>query len=347
MFWLDRIPPHAAVDESVQLAKTAGYGAQSGFINAVLRAYSREIDTTRIALDDLKRHTPHLGFSHPEWLCQRWESQWGRDALVRLLEFNNTPPPTFARVNTLKTDPDSLARRWESEGVRIHTRSWDWTANIPLFELESHPALATLPSFQEGLYYIQDPSTLLAVAQLDPQPHDDILDLCAAPGGKTTLIAQLTQNRSPIVAYDTSPARLELVLHNCRRLGVSSVQAISDPNNLPPGRTFDRILIDAPCSNSGVIRRRVDLRWRIRPGELDRLRSAQLDLLESTLIRLKRGSILVYSTCSLEPEENSMVVREFLSRHPGFVLQHERELRPFITGTDGAYVATLKSPETL
>ena len=139
------------------------------------------------------------------------------------MEWNNTPPKTYARVNTLKTDTAKLAAQWETEGVRFIPRSWDWAEKGLIFEFESHPPLAGLRSFKEGLFYIQDPSTLLAVRELDPKPDQSVLDLCAAPGGKTTFIAQLMQNRGRIIAQDIQEDRLALVKENCVRLGVTCV----------------------------------------------------------------------------------------------------------------------------
>ncbi len=242
----------------------------------------------------------------------------------------------------------------------------------------------SLESFRQGWFYVQDPGTLLAPCELNPQPGETILDFCAAPGGKTTFIAQLMRNEGKIVACDVSPQRLKLVRENCARLGVTCGETVMNDGNRPHpdplpqererqsptrktssgarfadqlptilpllrgegrgegGRVFDRILVDAPCSNTGVMRRRVDLRWRIQPDEISRLQQAQLDLLEQTASKLKPGGVLVYSTCSLEPEENSEVVKELLHGHKEFKLESERELLPFKDAVDGAFVARLK-----
>ncbi len=192
------------------------------------------------------------------------------------------------------------------------------------------------------MFYVQDPSTLLAVRELDPQPGESVLDLCAAPGGKLTLIAQFMRNEGRLLARDTSPERLKLIAENCARLGVTCVQALPPSAlNSQPSTTFDRILIDAPCSNTGVIRRRVDLRWRLRPKEIWRLRAAQSELLGQAAALVKPAGRLVYSTCSLEPEENSEVVNEFLAGHADFRLEQSCELLPFADGVDGTYVARL------
>jgi 16S rRNA (cytosine967-C5)-methyltransferase len=426
IFFLDRIPDHAAVHETVELAKRRGFGAQAGFINAVLRGYLREHDEARKILADLKISQPALGWSHPEWLVARWQKRWGDERTRQLLEWNNTPPKTFARVNALKfggtgvspvgsttvttatpmkhtggtpvpllRNAGDLLTQWRDENVEYDFVRRDWFEENLVFELKSHPPLAGLPSFTQGLFYVQDPGTLLAVRELDPQPGDTILDFCAAPGGKTTYIAQLMNNQGRIVAQDVSKERLKWVEENCARLGVTCVtpalvgnainglarphpdplpqereqqqsasttskspRFASRPTTIPPlpggeGRGegervshivpshFDRVLLDAPCSNTGVMRRRVDLRWRIHPEEIQRLRKMQLDLLRQAASAVKPGGVLIYSTCSLEPEENSEVVKEFLAAHSAFTLECERELLPFADGVDGAFAAKL------
>jgi 16S rRNA (cytosine967-C5)-methyltransferase len=393
IFWLDRIPDHAAVHQTVELAKQSGFGPQAGFVNAVLRGHLREAAETRKLLAGLKTSQPALGWSHPEWLVARWQERWGAENTARLLEWNNTPPKTFARLNTLKADAGRLVARWREENVTYDFKTCDWTGENLVFELKSHPPLHALGSFRAGWFYVQDPSTLLAGHALDPQAGETILDMCAAPGGKTTFIAQLMGHRGRITAQDVSENRLKLVRENCARLGVTCVEtqvsqfarphpcplpqeretsmsafvspmpgmanpASSSTENrqpVPPlpggeGRgeggqnhvLFDRILVDAPCSNTGVMRRRVDLRWRISPPEIERLCATQLDLLNQAAARLKPDGVLVYSTCSLEPEENAGVVQMFLQEHPRFKLESKRELRPFADNVDGAFVAKLK-----
>ncbi len=342
IFWLDRIPPHAAVHETVEQAKRAGYHSQTGFINAVLRGYLREMDEIRKILADMKISQPALGWSHPEWLVEKWRARYGDDKTRELLAWNNTPPKTFARVNALKVDAGKLIERWREENVEYDFLTRDWTGENLAFELKAHPPLHLLGSFRAGWFYVQDPSTLLAPMLLAPQPAETIWDLCAAPGGKTTFMAQLLNNEGKIIASDLDPGRLKLVKDNCARLGVTGVDFTENTKVKTLNIQFDRILIDAPCSNTGVMRRRVDLRWRIQPGEIERLRAMQLDLLNEAATKLKSGGTLVYSTCSLEPEENSEVVKQFLTSHAGFALESERQLLPFADGVDGAYVARLK-----
>jgi 16S rRNA (cytosine967-C5)-methyltransferase len=254
-------------------------------------------------------------------------------------------------------DAGDLLARWRDENVEYDFVRRDWLEENLVFELKSHPPLNSLASFRDGWFYIQDPGTLLAVCMLGPQPGETILDFCAAPGGKTTFIAQLMNNQGRIVAQDVSEERLKWIRENCTRLGVTCVEVLERrsptrpvgvqasacaPNTLKRElQQFDRVLVDAPCSNTGVMRRRVDLRWRTQPEEIERLRAAQLDLLRQAATQLKPGGILVYSTCSLEPEENSEVVKQFLSGHADFKLESERELLPFVDQVDGAFVAAL------
>lgn len=337
IFWLQRIPDHAAVHETVELARQNGFGPQAGFVNAVLRGYLRERDSVVEKLEDLKRTQPALGFSHPEWLVARWQERWDNEQIRRLLHWNNIPPPSYARLNFLRGTPENIEPQWQQEGVEAVPRKWDWLPDNLVYELKSFPPLNNLPSFQQGLFYIQDPSTLLAPMVLNVEPGQHVLDFCAAPGGKTTYIAQLMGNRGRLVAQDPHEARRDLVRQNCQRLGVTCVESTESPLT----DAFDRILVDAPCSNTGVMRRRVDLRWRIQPAEIERLRLAQLELLCSAAALLKPEGILVYSTCSLEPEENEKLVREFVSDNPALRIDLERTLLPFVEGVDGAYVARL------
>ena len=358
IFWLDRIPAHAAVHETVELAKREGLGPKAGFVNAVLRGYLREFDATKKILGELKTADPAVGYSHPQWLVEKWEKRLGQQQARLLLEWNNTPPKTFARVNTLKIDAGKLLEKWRDENVEYDFVRRDFLQSRPtgqadegvynpetvIFELKSHPPLPSLESFRDGWFYIQDPGTLLAPLELAPKAGEAVLDLCAAPGGKTTFIAQLMGNTGKIIAADVSEERLKLLKENFDRLGVTIADCRLRPADWAAGNgpQFDKILIDAPCSNTGVLRRRVDLRWRISPEELLRLQQTQSELLKMAATKLKPGGIMIYSTCSLEPEENSCVVQAFLQEHKQFKLENEHELLPFKDNVDGAFVACLK-----
>ncbi|MDB6130174.1 MAG: hypothetical protein JWM04_1281 [Verrucomicrobiales bacterium] len=340
LFWLSRIPDHAAVHETVELAKLKGFGPQAGFVNAVLRGYLRDREETSMLLERLKRDDLAVGYSHPDWLVKKWVARYGKEETTRLLTWNNTPPKVFARINTLKISPDELKEVWKKEGVEFTAVEWPWTT-FPMVEFQGVSAVEQLESFKKGFFYIQDPSTLLSVEYLEPKEGDSILDLCAAPGGKCTLIAQRMGDKGAVTAEDLAPSRIQLIEENVRRLGLNCVTArLSD--GVPSGEQYDRVLVDAPCSNAGVFRRRVELRWRISPSEVERLRAVQLKLLKSAIAKVKPGGCLVYSTCSLEPEENEGVVTEALIEHPEMIVEKQRQLLPFADLVDGAFVAQMR-----
>jgi 16S rRNA (cytosine967-C5)-methyltransferase len=346
LLWLQRVPDHAVVYEAVELARDRGLASQSGFVNALLRTCAREREVLRREIEALGKTDPVLAGSHPPWLAKRWTGRWGAASCQQLMDWNNRPAETFARVNTLQVDAGKLLDRWRmKENVEYDFLRMDWIAENLIFRLRSHPPITELRSFREGWFYVQDPSTLLAVSMLEPRPNERILDLCAAPGGKATLIAQLLANQAQVVARDNSPARLAMVRENCDRLGTTcvTIELAKSPDPVAaPATRFDRVLVDAPCSNTGVLRRRVDARWRLQPPDLPRLAKVQLQLLREGVDWLRPDGILVYSTCSLEPEENQEVVRNFLADHPKFALEQEREILPFQDGVDGAYVARLR-----
>lgn len=329
---LDRVPDHAAVNETVNLAT----GPKRSFANAVLRRVAREKSQIQLAWKKLEQTDPATAFSHPKFLVERWRKQFGADRAIALLKWNNDPPAVYARVNELRTTSDELRAALRNEGVTVR----ECPAHPLSFEIESPVPFEKLAAFQAGHFYIQDPSTLLAVDMLDPQPGETVLDACAAPGGKTTYIGQKMRNQGNVIASDTSESRLKLVEENGNRLGVSIVR--TQPSALSPQHLFfDRILIDAPCSNTGVLRRRADLRWRIQASEIARLSKLQLSILTQSAPLLKPGGRLVYSTCSLEPEENENTVQGFLAAHPDFHLMESRQLIPPDSHTDGAFVAVL------
>ena len=339
IFFLSRIPEHAIVDESVRLAKAEKCLGQAGFINALMRRFLREREQITRDINDLQDTRPALAQSHPDWLYEQWQQRWGREKTFRLMEWNNQPAPTCARVNRLLTDPQRLAKRWEDEGVESSPIDCDWASTGDLFHLRKHPPLESLVSFRDGLFYLQDPSTLLSISLLDPKPGQAVLDLCAAPGGKTCLIADRMKNEGQLSALDNSESRIKLLRENCDRMRVTCA-TLGQADTTAIGK-YDRVLVDVPCSNTGVMRRRLDLRWRLSPGGTKRLADEQLKLLTQAATHTKLAGQLVYSTCSIESEENEQLVARFLETHPGWGLASERSLHPVEDRTDGAYAARI------
>jgi 16S rRNA (cytosine967-C5)-methyltransferase len=327
LFLLDT-PEHAAVYETVKLA-----GAKTrSLVNAVLRNSLRR--KTEL-VEKARGQELSIRSSHPPFLIERWRKNFGAEKTAALCEWNNRPAPIYARVNRLKISPDEfLSQHSDSE-------------RLPQFE--NFARLTSIPgeALAAGLCYIQDPSTAVACLLLDPNPDERVLDACAAPGGKTAYLAELMQNQGDILACDRDESRIMTLRDNLERLGVgiakfaqqdwSSGQPLPDDARTP----FDRILIDAPCSNTGVMRRRMDLRWRLTRKDFSRMREEQLRILRATIPLLKAEGVLVYSTCSIEPEENEAVV-ETITREFSFLkLAEQKSMLPFRDGFDGAYAAKL------
>jgi 16S rRNA (cytosine967-C5)-methyltransferase len=318
-----RTAAHAAVNESVELA-----GRARGLVNAILRRALREKDALETALAAAGEE---IATSHPQFLLDRWQATFGGEATRLLCAWNNEPAEVHVRANELRiTAADLLRSSAEAEPSPAHPLALK-VKHIP-------PAWIT-----DGLCYVQDPSTLLACDLLAPQPGETVLDACAAPGGKTTYLAQLMHNQGRIVACDLYASRVARLRENIARLGVTIAQAIQhDCMQAGPPLTptsFDRILVDAPCSNTGVLRRRVDVRWRLTEEDFLRMPAQQLALLKRTATLLKPGGTLVYSTCSLEPEENDQVVEQALAAIPGLRFLESRRRLPFTDHMDGAFAA--------
>lgn len=327
-------PAHAAVNETVALVRTQAGESETRFVNAILRRAQRDRDALLEKFSATRETEPWVYYSHPQWLWDRWAARLGREQAAALCEWNNQPPPLYMRINTLKASAKPADVAAEPAN---HPLCWRVTNMAGLFQTKS---------FANGEFYVQDPSTLVAVEMLDPQPGDSVLDMCAAPGGKTTYLAQKMQNRGRIIAADSTNSRLALVGENCRRLGVDIVATLAcEGTHLDRclrGEKFDRVLVDAPCSNTGVLRRRVDLRWRMEETEIVRLAGLQARLLAAAAKFTKPNGVLAYSTCSLEPEENERVVETFQAAHPHFALEATRSLFPPRDSVDGAFVARLR-----
>jgi 16S rRNA (cytosine967-C5)-methyltransferase len=320
---LDKIPSHAAVSETVGLARRCGQSNEAGFINAVLRAYADDEEGTRRALSDMQREAPALAWSHPEWLFKDWVKRYGAAAAQELMEWNNRAAGSYARINRLRATPTQLLELWEREGVEPEHVPLEWAQEGDVYSVALPRAVDTLASFEQGLFYMQDPSTLLAVHALEPQPGEIIVDLCAAPGGKACMIAQRMRNEGCLIASDIDDARLARVRDNSARLGVECLRTVSahelddalaalagelkrgaggervegiveGEGSETRGWGVDKVLVDAPCSNTGVMRRRVDLRWRLQKEEIAALHEVQFALLERAAGLVREGGVVVY-----------------------------------------------------
>lgn len=318
-----RIPHHAAVNETVNLA-----GKARGLVNALLRRSIREQETL---LRRIEQSSQAVQFSHPEFLIERWQRQFGPNEAHQLCKWNNSPAEVYVRANGLKVTTGELLRTVSDASVS------------PAHPLAIKVKQIPYPWIIHGLCYIQDPSTLLACDLLDPKPGEHVLDACAAPGGKTSYLAQLMSNEGFIAACDSSPHRLRRMQENLIRLGVTCAKVflvnwLGEPAPFEP-QSFDRILLDAPCSNTGVIRRRIDVRWRLAREDFHRMHERQIAIFKALVPLLKKGGVLVYSTCSLEPEENEKLVERARSEIPVLNFIESRQTLPFRDHIDGAFAA--------
>jgi 16S rRNA (cytosine967-C5)-methyltransferase len=324
---LDRIPESAAVNESVNLAKLITPGT-SGLVNAVLRNYLRRRDT--ISFPDISTNpTAAIATRHsqPEWLVEQWIEQLGVSEAQQLAEASSQQPPLTLRVNTLRSTRDELIQEFEQQGIEATPCRFSPDG----IAIAGRHTISSLPGFEAGLFAVQDEASQLAGRLLGAKPGERIWDACCAPGGKSCHIAQLMDDRGELIATDISRSKLTLVQDNVRRLGISSVStAVADlhqPGTFPDGH-FDRILLDAPCSGLGVIRRNPEAKWRLFSGDITRLAAVQKTLLKNAAFKLKLGGTLLYSTCSTSEAENEMVVEDLLLHHPEFELENLNDLFP-------------------
>lgn len=324
-----QMPAYAVVNESVSLAPRR----LRPLVNGILRQALRGAAAWQAALPSLP---PALRFSMPDWIAERWSARWGEQTCTAILASMGEPAPVCVRLNPLRpmaAIPPSWLPIPDAPGW------FDVTASgLPLQDLHA------------GRVYAADPSTRFSVELLAPRPGERILDTCAAPGGKSAAILAATSGHCHLLATDSAPHRLPQLRDNLSRSGAADVQIAQHDWLLPCPQqwrsAFDAVLVDAPCSNSGVFRRRVDARWRLTPAELSSLADSQLTILRHALQALRPGGRLVYSTCSIDEEENENVVRRLLSCHPGLILRHDFLALPHLVHADGAYAALISHADS-
>jgi 16S rRNA (cytosine967-C5)-methyltransferase len=321
LLFMDRVPARAAVDESVRLAKGAGRNDIVPLVNGILRGIAegrREVTYPDLRTEPLAHIAAY--YSHPRWLVRRWLDQWGVDDTVALCAANNCLPPLTVRVNTHKGSRDAVIKRLHEEKIEAAPTTFSPVGII----IEKPPPLTSWVLFQTGWLQVQDEAAQLISFILAPRPGEWVLDVCAAPGGKTTHAAQMMEDQGEIVAVDRSPERLALLRENCRRLGISIVKVLplDATSSLPfsPG-SFDRVLVDAPCTGLGTLRRNPDGKWRVTETDILRLQKLQGEILARAAPMVKPGGVLVYSTCTMNFEENEGVIGPFLSRQEEFYLE--------------------------
>ncbi len=329
ILFLDRVPDAAAVNESVSLARSQFHDEKiAHFVNALLRQVARRKGLEEfppLEASPLEHITQAA--AHPEWMVKRWISDFGPEKALHFCQSNNHRPPYTIRVNTLKVSRLQLQDRFRHLGMEARPTLFSPEGLV----LRHKPQSGDEGLFAQGMYFIQDEASQIIPHLVAPKPGETILDACAAPGGKSTHLAQLINNHGRIIALDSVRSKILRIQENCRRLGISAVQPLpadaSRPLPFPQNIRFDRILVDAPCTGLGVLHRNPEIKWRRRAEDPARLQKLQLAILRNVAPHLKPGGILVYSTCTLTQEENDEVVEGFLRSHPEFQRQDFREER--------------------
>ncbi|WP_345807433.1 16S rRNA (cytosine(967)-C(5))-methyltransferase RsmB [Bacillus pumilus] len=357
MVYLEKIPHRAAIHEAVELTKKRGHKGISSLVNGVLRSVQREGVP---AFDDIKDPVKRLSIetSHPLWLVQEWVQSYGFEAAESMCHIHLVPPKQTLRVNRMKTDRAALQQELLDAGIETELGDLSEDA-LKLMK----GSIVSTPSFQEGYVTIQDESSMLVARALDPQPGEAVLDACAAPGGKSTHIAERMNDEGQIVSLDLHEHKVKLIKQAAKRLNLTQIEAKALDARKAKGdyseASFDRILIDAPCSGFGVIRRKPDMKYTKSKEDSARLAAIQQAILKETAPLLKPGGTLVYSTCTMDPTENQQVIHAFLQEHQDFepdLSLNERlpeQVAPFVQngsvqilphyfGTDGFFICSMR-----
>lgn len=334
IFFMDKVPNYAIVSEAVDIAKTIYDATFEKFVNAILNEVIRNGKRV-IAGSEEERLA--IQTSMPLWIVKMWNKQYGKDTCKQICESLNRIPNQVARVNTLKIS---------KQEVMLHNPGFipGKVAKDSLIYIQGN--IAHTDEFKKGYVTIQDESAQLVCEMLDPQPNEAILDMCAAPGSKTCHIGSMMRNQGQLIALDIHEHRVELIKYNARRLGIIMVEAYArDATKLEEvfdEEVFDRILLDGPCSGYGVIARKGDIKYHMKSEDMDSCISIQKEMLDSAAPCLKKGGILVYSTCTLNKKENEKQIESFLDRHQEFTLVEEKTIFPFTYESDGFYMAKLQ-----
>jgi 16S rRNA (cytosine967-C5)-methyltransferase len=357
MVYLDKIPDRAAIFEAVEIAKKRGHKGIAGMVNGVLRSIQREgLPSLEEVSDPIEKLS--IETSHPEWLVKRWVDQFGYERTKQMCEVNLTAPLQTARVNLTKTTVLEVIEDLDEEDFLVEK-----SPIIPEAIRALKGNLAFSRAFKKGMITIQDESSMLAAYALAPNENELILDACAAPGGKTTHIAETMKLTGGVISLDLHEHKVKLINENAKRLGLGNIRTIAMDSRKAgehfQKEYFDRILLDAPCSGLGVMRRKPDMKYTKKEQDLYQLSTIQQNLLNSVSPLVKKGGILVYSTCTVDKEENEGTILKFLQDHPEFEIDASLKermpeaIQPLVTddflqilpqdiGSDGFFIACLR-----
>lgn len=337
IMFLTQVPHYAAVNEAVEFIKKIRGEKAANLVNAVLRNIIRSLDGIHYPKieDDLLQYLA-VYYAHPLWMVKRWAARFEREDLEKLLIANNEIPGLTLRINKVKIAPTEFLSLLDKQQVH-----YTGSAFIDYFvKVKSLGGISQLNIFQSGYFSIQDESAALPVLLLDPQKGERVIDMCAAPGGKTTYIAEIMNNEGEILAVDKYESKLKLITSSCERLGLHNVKAIiADSNELSTPQA-DKVIVDAPCSGLGALRKKPDMKWKREPEDIPRIVPQQRRLLESGAKLVKPGGVLVYSTCTMEPEENGELILSFLAQHQEFKIDDASRFVNHSVVTEKGWVET-------
>lgn len=346
ILFLGGVSDYAAVNESVELAKRESRGG-AGVVNAVLRRAGREAGRRLAALDDLTPRHAAVLHSVPDWLAEMWWRELGAEQARALLQSVNLPAESAIRVNLLRTTPERVMAALQASSAARSAPGWEAHAGLPelpeMLVLDGAFDAFGSELFTEGALMPQARGSAVVSRVLAPLPGERVLDLCAAPGGKTTHLAALMGGQGELVAVELHPGRARALTETCRQMGAEQVRVVQgDALESSDPRTFDRVLVDPPCSGLGTLQARPDLRWQPRRGQIGELAENQAQLLRAGAKQLRPGGTLVYSVCTISRRESDQVVDDFLAQAPDFSGQGRWQLLPSTDGTDGFFIALLR-----
>ena len=327
MMFMNSVPDWAAVNESVELAARCHGKKISGLVNALLRRFTREGEPGVKSSDPLVKLSVEK--SYPLWIVKKWEARFGIETTESIMTSGNEKHAVSVRVNTTAIDSESLASELSREGFEITS-----SEEPGYFTVKKSSGLFESHAFTKGLFTVQDSAAAMATLLLAPEPGETILDLCTAPGGKATHIGEIMCDKGRIDAVDINPQRIGLVEKAAQRPGLKSIHCIEGDAvtfRNASGTLYDRVLFDAPCTGTGVFSKRPDMKWRRKENDFDRLTSIQKAIFQNAAILVKHGGIIVYSTCSLEPEENEEIVDWFITKYD-FTVEKDNRFRKFENG---------------
>ena len=356
ILFLSRVPHAAAVNEAVEFIKRIRGDKPAGLVNAVLRNVIRNIEGIRYPEqgDDPVQHLAVV-YSHPHWMVKRWVKRFGADDTMKMLAANNERPGLSLRINKLKVEPGQFLSMLDEQHIE-----YTGSSHIDYFlHVRSLSGIGRMDLFRNGYFTIQDESAALPCLLLGARPGERVLDLCAAPGGKTTNIAEMMRNEGEVIAMDRYEAKLGLIRKACERLDLHNVTFLIGDALTVDREPVDRVLLDAPCSGLGVLAKKPDIKWKRDSADILALRKLQAEMIDHAAALVKPGGILVYSTCTTEPEENRDIVDAFLAAHPEFSVESARdfvntdlvtaegfvETFPHIHGMDGSFAARLRKSQ--